>query len=91
MIIVYLNLENRVKNMAPIKDFSAVFSVIKKQSPTTVPLCADDGAFSGYNNRLMVNTKHITDEPLWKDGIVVYCDGWISPQSLIQEKFLEVN
>jgi hypothetical protein len=89
--IVYLNLRNRVKKMSSIKDFSTVFSAIKQQSPLNVPLCDRDGAFSGYNNRLMINKKYTITEPVWKERNTVYCDGWISPLTLIQEKYLEVN
>ena len=88
---VYMNLQNRVKQMSSIKDLSAVFSAIKKQSPITVPICDGDGAFSGYNNRLMINTTHLVKEPVWRDGNSIYCDGWVSPTTLIQEKYLEGN
>ena len=88
---MYLNLKNRVKSMSSVNDLSAVFSAIKKQSPNTSPFSEEEGAFSGYNNRLMINTKHVVSEPVWKDGNVIFCDGWVPPQQLIREKYLEVN
>jgi hypothetical protein len=88
---VYLNLKNRVKSMASVNDLPAIFSAIKKQSTDVEPLCKEGGAFSGYNNRLMINSQHVVFKPVWNEGNIVFCDGWVPPQQLIREKFLEVN
>lgn len=84
---VYLALKTREKKISANRDFPAIFSTIKTQ-PAGTPLGPADGAFSGYNNRLWVNAKHEVDEPLWRDGNIIFCDGWITPQVLLREKYL---
>lgn len=86
---VYKELNKMERKMSPIKDLFTVFSAIKNQHAGT-NLCDKDGAFSGYNNRFWVNSKYDTSAPLWKEDNIVFCNGWILPQTLIQEKFLEV-
>ncbi|WP_292410302.1 MULTISPECIES: hypothetical protein [unclassified Methanoculleus] len=84
---VYLDLKTREKKLSANHDFRAVFSTIRTR-PSGTPLGPAGGAFSGYNNRLWINTKHEVDEPLWRDGNVIFCDGWITPQVLLREKYL---
>jgi hypothetical protein len=86
---VYLDLEKREKKMSATMDFKSVFSTIKNQEPGK-NLNDTGGAFSGYNNRFWVNSKYETPDPVWREGNIVYCNGWLSPKTLIQEKFLEV-
>jgi len=88
---VYLNLIDRVKSMSSVQDFQGIFSAIKNQSKDWIPSFDDKGPFSGYNNRFIVNTKHILAEAVWKEGNVIFCDGWIPPQYLIQENLLVVK
>jgi hypothetical protein len=84
---VYLDLKTREKKLSANHDFRAVFSTIRTR-PSGTPLGPAGGAFSGYNNRLWINTKHEVDEPLWRDGNVIFCDGWITPQVLLREGYL---
>jgi hypothetical protein len=87
---VYNAFTKMERTMSPVKDFSSVFSAIKNQPPGT-NLCDNCGSFAGYNNRLWVNSKYNSSAPVWKDDNIVFCNGWIHPQILIREKFLEVN
>lgn len=83
---VYLDLKTR-KKISANRDFSAIFSTIWARSAGT-SLDPADGAFSGYNSRLWVNAKHAVAEPLWQEGNVIFCDGWITPQVLLRERYL---
>lgn len=75
--------------MSVVKDFTSVFSTIKNHAVGT-NLSSESGAFSGYNNRLWINTKYESTEPVWKENNIVFSNGWISPKTLIQENYLEV-
>ena len=86
---VYENLTKPVKQMSAVKDLSAIFSVIKNQ-PVGTNLCDKGGSFSGYNNRFWINTKYDAQNPVWKENNIIFCNGWISPKTLVQEKLLEV-
>jgi hypothetical protein len=87
---VYENLDKTVKQMCKVKDFSSVFSAIKNQQPGS-SLCENEGTYAGFNNMLWINSKYNSPAPVWKEGNIVFCNGWIHPQILIREKFWMVN
>jgi len=64
--------------------------LIKSQPPGS-SLVPDGEPYSGYNNRYWVNQEHQDVEPVWKTGNTLFCDGWVLPQYLIRDGFLEVN
>ena len=87
---VYLDLK-RTQTKEPLKEsYPTLFSTIKNTSPGT-PLCPAGEPFSGYNNRYWVYRTHDREEPVWNDGNVLFCNGWVLPQYLIRDSFLEVN
>jgi hypothetical protein len=87
---VYLDLK-RTQITQPLNEsYPSIFSTIKNTSPGT-PLCPAEEPFSGYNNRYWVYRTYDRDDPVWKDGNVLFCNGWVLPQYLIRDGFLEVN
>lgn len=87
---MYLDLPRRhAKNLLR-TDFPTMFSRIK-QGPVGTPLAEDGAPFSGYNNRYWIYQWYEGNEPVWRDGNVVFCNGWVLPQYLICDGYLEVN
>ena len=74
--------------MSTVIHLHAVFSAIKRLAPDPVPAFHERGASSGYNNRLLVNTKHVVAGPVWKASNIGFCNGWILPQHLIKMKIV---
>jgi hypothetical protein len=87
---VYLNLKRRHSSSSLTESFSSIFSTIKKTSPGT-PLCHEGEPLSGYNNQYWIYRTHDGDEPVWNDGNTLFCNGWVLPQYLIRDGFLEVT
>ncbi|OPY35498.1 MAG: hypothetical protein A4E35_02323 [Methanoregula sp. PtaU1.Bin051] len=71
-------------------DYPTLVSRIKEQKPGT-PLVPEGEPYSGYNNRYWVRQEYSVDEPVWRNGNIVFCDGWVLPQYLIRDGYLEVN
>jgi len=87
---VFLDLEYR-KTINPLTGgFRSIYDTIKTKKPGT-PLAPDGEPFSGYNNPYWVYRLYEKPEVVWKSGSVVYCNGWVLPQYLIRDGFLEVN
>jgi hypothetical protein len=85
---LFQDMEKRHRTMSSVEDFLTVFSTIKGK-PVGTYICDRNGAFSGYNNRLWINSNYESSEPLWKKDNIIFCNGWISPKILIQEKLLD--
>ncbi|HDS63461.1 MAG TPA: hypothetical protein ENN52_04955 [Methanofollis liminatans] len=69
--------------------YPTLFSIIKQHLPGT-PLCPEGEPFCQFNNRFWVHQKYVSPEPVWRDGNTVFCNGWVLPQYLIRDGFLEV-
>ena len=87
---MYLDIPRRKANPSLLTDFPTMFSRIK-HAPVGTPLVEDGALFSAYNNRYWVYDWYDSKEPVWKDGNMVFCTGWVLPQYLIRDGFLEVN
>ena len=87
---IFLDLKspNRIKPFSG--DYSSLVLRIKNQQPGT-QLVSEGEPYAGYNNRYWVNLEHESNEPVWNSGNTVFCDGWILPQYLIRDGYLEVN
>jgi len=87
---VYLDIPRRVSKK-PLKiDFPAMLSTIKN-APVGTPLSNDGAPYSGYNNRYWTYCWYNGDAPVWCDENIIFCNGWVLPQYLIRDGYLEVN
>ncbi|WP_292364574.1 MULTISPECIES: hypothetical protein [unclassified Methanoculleus] len=86
---LYLDLERKRIREPLSGDYHTLFSTIKQQPPGT-PLCPEGEPFCQFNNRFWVHQKYVSSEPVWRDGNTVFCNGWVLPQYLIRDGFLEV-
>ncbi|WP_319579944.1 hypothetical protein [uncultured Methanospirillum sp.] len=48
-------------------------------------------AYEEFTNKYWVKKEYAGAELVWKENNIVYCNGWIIPQYLMQEELLEVN
>lgn len=87
---VYLDLKKRQSTKPLNESITSIFSTIKNASPGT-PLCPAGEPFAWYNNRYWVCRTHDREETVWNDGNMLFCNGWVLPQYLIRDGFLEVN
>jgi hypothetical protein len=87
---VFLELEKQCRIKPFSGDYPTLISRIKSQYPGT-PLVPEGEPYSGYNNRYWVRQDYSIAEPVWKNGNTVFCDGWVLPQYLIRDGYLEVN
>lgn len=87
---VYLNIKKRISKNPLQTDLPSIFSTIKT-SPIGTPLSGEGEPLSGYNNKYWVHRYYERDEPVWKDKNTVFCNGWVLPQYLIRDGYLEVN
>jgi len=86
---VYYDLKKHPKNL-PLKDgFGSILSAIRDR-PVGEPISSDGGTYSSYNNRFWTYRPHPGREMIWREDNVIFCNGWILPQYLIREGFLEV-
>lgn len=75
----------------PLKDnFLTVYQTIKNE-PVGTPLGKDGGCFAAYNNKYWTFRPHGNFEQIKKEGDILFCNGWILPQYLIRDGYLEVN
>jgi len=71
-------------------DFMEVNRRIKKE-PAGTPIGKENGVFRGYNNKYWTYRKHHDFDIIKKEGNIVFCNGWILPQYLIRDGYLEVE
>jgi hypothetical protein len=69
--------------------FSRIFSTIKEK-PVGTPLGEEGSAYYKLNNRFWTYQPYPDREMIWRDENIVFCNGWVLPQYLIGEKYLEV-
>ncbi|GAB6285787.1 MAG: hypothetical protein STSR0009_19880 [Methanoregula sp.] len=75
----------------PLKDdFMTVYRTIKSKSVGT-PLGKEGGSFAGYNNKFWTYRSHSNFELIKQEDNMLFCNGWILPQYLIRDGYLEVN
>jgi len=75
----------------PLKDdFLAVYQTIKNE-PVGTPLGKDGGCFAAYNNKYWTYRPHNNFEQIRQEDNILFCNGWILPQYLIRDGYLEVN
>ena len=86
---VYHNLARRPQDLPLKDDFREIMSAIRDR-PVGGPICTDGSAFSGYNNRFWTYQPYPDREMIWREENIVFCNGWILPQYLIRDGFLEV-
>lgn len=88
--VAFLSMEkNRIRKSLSV-DYPTILSIIKKDPPEK-PLCPDGEPFSVFNNRFRVYQKYKSADPVWKAGNIVFCNGWVLPQHLIRDGYLEVS
>lgn len=87
---VFLNLKKRQLVKPLSGTYPSIHETIKKEKAGT-RICADDEPYCGYNNRYWVHQIYDVPEPVWKSGNTIFCDGWVLPQYLIRDGYLEVN
>ncbi|BBL68900.1 hypothetical protein [Methanoculleus chikugoensis] len=85
---VYCDLEKHPKNL-PLKDnFGSILSAIRERA-VGEPIVPEGSAYSEYNNRFWTYRPYPEREMIWREENVVFCNGWVLPQYLIREGFLE--
>jgi len=87
---VLFELKKKIGTIPFSSTYLELVNLIKSQHPGT-PLVPDGETYTGYNNRYWVKQDHDLVDPVWKAGNIVFCDGWVLPQYLIRDGFLEVN
>lgn len=70
-------------------DFRAVYRTIKEK-PVGTPLGDDSSPYMPYNNKFWVYQQYSDPDIVWRDENMIYCNGWVLPQYLIREGYLEV-
>ena len=87
---IYHDLKKHSEHL-PLKEcFSEIFSAIRERA-VGESIASEGSAFSEYNNRFWTYRPYPEREMIWREGNVVFCNGWILPQYLIREGFLEVK
>lgn len=87
---VYINFSADYKLKTQKDDFMEVFKRIKSKKPGS-PIGSDEGMFGSYNNKYWTYRTHPDFDIIKKEGNIVFCNGWILPQYLIRDGFLEVE
>lgn len=70
-------------------DLMEVHRAIKNE-PFGTPLGKEGGIFAGYNNKYWIYRTHPDFDILKKEENILFCNGWVLPQYLIRDGFLEV-
>lgn len=87
---VYHDPRKRPEYLPLKEDFADMLSAIRERA-VGEPIASEGSAFSEYNNRFWTYQPYPDREMIWRDENIVFCNGWILPQYLIREGFLEVN
>lgn len=87
-VILDMQKQYRVKPFSG--NYLSLVSKIKGQEPGT-QLVPEGEQYSGYNNPYWVRQEYSVDNPVWRIGNITFCDGWVLPQYLIRDGYLEVN
>lgn len=70
-------------------DLMEVHRAIKNE-PVGTPLGKEGGIFAGYNNKYWIYRTHPDFDIIKKEENILFCNGWILPQYLIRDGYLEV-
>jgi len=87
---VFLDLLPRKVSKPLMVDLKSIYETIKMEEPGT-SLVPEGEPFSGYNNPYWVYRLYEKPEVVWKEDNVLFCNGWVLPQYLIRDGYLEVN
>jgi hypothetical protein len=71
-------------------DLMEVHGTIKNE-PVGTPVGKEGGVFAGHNNRYWIYRMHPDFDLIKKEGNILFCNGWVLPQYLIRDGFLEVG
>jgi hypothetical protein len=91
--LVYLNLAHSTPSILYLPlmdDFMTVYQTIKNE-PVGTPLGKEGGSFAAYNNKYWTFKPHPDIEQVTQNKNRLFCNGWILPQYLIRDGYLEVN
>jgi hypothetical protein len=80
-------IEDFRKNM---DDFMEVYRRIKNE-PVGTSIGKEGGIFAGFNNKYWTFRTHPDFDIMKKEENILFCNGWILPQYLIRDGFLEVE
>ena len=88
---VYQNLNTINSHDLPLQgEFMSVFQAIKNE-PVGTPIGKKGGCFAAFNNKYWTFKPNAAFEQIKKEGNILFCNGWILPQYLIRDGYLEVN
>ncbi|WP_421909492.1 hypothetical protein [Methanolacinia petrolearia] len=94
---VYNNLRESAFNHGGVEDhrkvmddFMEVYRKIKNE-PVGTRLGKEGGIFAGYNNKYWIYLTHPDFDLIKKEENILLCNGWVLPQYLIRDGFLEVE
>lgn len=87
---VFLELKKSNRSRPFSGTYHELVSLIKSH-PLGSPLAPDGEPYSQHNNRYWVKQTYEGVDPVWRSGNTVFCDGWVLPQYLIRDGYLEVN
>ena len=87
---VFLEMKKSIRSRSFSGTYHELVSLIKSQ-PIGSPLAPVGEPYSQYTNRYWVKQAYEGVDPVWKSGNTVFCDGWVLPQYLIRDGYLEVN
>lgn len=87
---VFLDLKPRRAGKSLHTDIHSMYETIKLKPPGT-PLSSEGEPFSGYNNQYWVYRLYDKPEVVWREENILFCNGWVLPQYLIRDGYLEVN
>ena len=87
---VYHDLKKYPEHLPPKECFSDILTSIRTR-PVGEPIASEGSTYSGYNNRFWTYRPYPEKEMVWREENIIFCNGWILPQYLIREGFLEVE
>jgi hypothetical protein len=89
---VYLEGSMKVShdNYPVVDDLLSVYRIIKNE-PVGTPIGKDGGCFAQYNNRYWLFNPNKPADLVLKDKNTVFCHGWVLPQYLIRDGYLEMS
>ncbi|QYZ80161.1 hypothetical protein E2N92_12345 [Methanofollis formosanus] len=87
---VYLDGLQSPKEVLQNRDsFSRIVSTIKEK-PVGTPLGDEGSPYFRLNNRFWTYRPYPDREMIWREENMLFCNGWVLPQYLIREGYLEV-
>jgi hypothetical protein len=87
---VYDNIERKEPDMKVNTDFKTFIKNLNNILQGN-EISDEDNVLSRYNNSFRTFKPVPERESVWREGNIVFCNGWIHPQYLISKGFLEVE